>query len=77
MTGLILAEGPLRDVEVACLLSPTNPMYPEAYSAVAVVNAIAAFLSNISKKHLPVPLTFIQKSIPASWNKRPECCNKV
>ncbi|KAH3756034.1 3-isopropylmalate dehydratase [Pelomyxa schiedti] len=47
MTGLILAEGPLCDVEVACLLCPCNPMYPEAYSAVAVVNAIAHFLTDI------------------------------
>jgi len=44
VTGLLLAEGSLSKVDVACLLAPSSSKYPDAYAAVVVVKTLSNYL---------------------------------
>jgi len=44
VTGLILAEGGLKSVDIGCLLAPAAPHYPDAHGAVNVVKTLVAGL---------------------------------
>jgi len=48
VTGLILAEGGMRDVELGCLLAPAAAHYPDAHGAVNVVKTIVEWLKEPS-----------------------------
>jgi len=65
VTGLILAEGGLRDIDLGCLLAPAAANYPDAHGAVNVVKALASWLKEptIDIKPLEESANKLQTSI--------------
>jgi len=65
VTGLILAEGSLRDINLGCLLAPAAANYPDAHGAVNVVKALASWLKepSIDIKPLEESANKLQSSI--------------
>jgi len=54
VTGVILAEGPIRDVDVGCLLAPTSAQFPDARSSVNIINALKSFLVDVEIDTTPL-----------------------
>eukprot|EP01090_Pellita_catalonica_P012048 TRINITY_DN2534_c0_g1_i1.p1 TRINITY_DN2534_c0_g1~~TRINITY_DN2534_c0_g1_i1.p1 ORF type:complete len:136 (-),score=30.00 TRINITY_DN2534_c0_g1_i1:101-508(-) len=57
VTGLLLAEGALQNVQMGCLLAPAAAHYPDAYGAVNVVKTLAAWLKDVEIDISPLELS--------------------